>query len=133
MGQARCSEVFCLAHSVAITCRPPVRVKVHLSGAYGVLLLASRAESAETPPMTSEPLFPLPPSAHWTYVRVVELWELKPTVALEGVCRSCGWKSPHVRAFYHRAWEDCMEHHERVQAESLAAGSGEGPFDSAPF
>lgn len=66
--------------------------------------------------MTSEPLFPLPPSEHRPYVRVVELIGDTLVVALEGVCRACDWKSPHPLPFYEQAWQSCQDHREDVAA-----------------
>lgn len=71
--------------------------------------------------MTSEPMFPLPLSAHRTFVRVVEVPLGPSSWAMEGACRGCDWMSDHPRAFYAAAWEDCLHHAEAV-AEELGSG-----------
>ena len=64
--------------------------------------------------MEPSELFPLPPSAHKTFVRIVELPEGLDGYALEGVCRGCDWHSEAIRAFYASAWEDCFVHRRDV-------------------
>lgn len=73
--------------------------------------------------MTSEPMFPLPPDEHRTYVRVVELPNDLYSVALECVCRVCYFRSPHVRVFYSTAWADGVRHRAAVAREQGLAWS----------
>jgi hypothetical protein len=72
--------------------------------------------------MTSEPLFPLPAAAHWTYVRVEGFPPDLPALTYVGLCRACDWRSPYARAFYSGAFKDCIDHHRQVADE---AGSAE--------
>ena len=81
--------------------------------------------------MTSEPMFPLPLSAHRTFVRVVEIDLDLGTWGLEGACRGCGWSSDAPRAFYASAWEDCYRHC-RDEAERQETGWYGQLFDRLP-
>lgn len=68
--------------------------------------------------MTSEPLFPLPPGLHRTYVTCVDLPWPHTGVGLRAVCRTCDWRGESLRAFYDSAHEDALRHSRLMDEEA---------------
>jgi hypothetical protein len=68
--------------------------------------------------MTTSELYSLP-SDHWTWIAVVDMGHLIPSIGYRACCGRCGYVTSEIRGAYKLAWDDAMAHHERNQGMRL--------------